>query len=106
MLRASADATDQPVVLAAIRDESIDPGPGVRAGRELRNLTDAIVLRDNDERPTAFAELVDAVGPAGAVRAAAVVGNFEMMNRLMDGIGVGAGPEMATIAADIGVTLP
>ncbi|MGI9601026.1 MAG: hypothetical protein ACR2QE_04020 [Acidimicrobiales bacterium] len=105
MLRGSADANNTPIDLAAIKDESIDPAPGVAAGRQLRNLVDAIVLRDRDERSTALAELTAEVGEAGAVRAAAVTGNFEMMNRLMDGIGVGAAPELAPLAAEIGVTL-
>ena len=104
MLRASADHNQVVVDLGAIRDPTIDSG--LPAGHELLALTDAAVLRDADEREVAFAGLRGAVGERAAVRAAAVVGNFEMMNRLLDGIGVGAPPGSDAIAADIGVTLP
>jgi hypothetical protein len=89
--------------LAAINDVTRDPL--LPAGRELRDLTDAAVLRDPHERDIALPALVAAAGEPGAVRAAAVAGNFEMMNRLLDGIGVGPGG-MASIAVELGVTYP
>ncbi|MDH3707921.1 MAG: hypothetical protein OES57_17785 [Acidimicrobiia bacterium] len=103
MLRASADHNDVTVDLAGIRDATIDSG--VPHGHALIALTDAVVLRDVDERQIAFGALVGAVGEQAAVRAAAVAGNFEMMNRLLDGIGVGAPPGAAPIAAEIGVSV-
>jgi hypothetical protein len=36
----------------------------------------------------------------------AVTGNFEMMNRLLDAIGVGPSPQMTAIGDQIGVPLP
>ena len=104
MIRASAQTTNVAVDLAGLRDSTADSG--VPAGRQLLQLTDAAVLRDPYERDVALAELVAVVGAAGAVRAAAVAGNFEMMNRLLDGIGVGAPPGSDEIAAEIGITLP
>lgn len=103
MLRASVQHTGRPVDLSAISDVTRDPL--LPAGRELRDLTDAAVLRDPYERNLALPALVDEAGEAAAVRAAAVAGNFEMMNRLLDGIGVGPGG-MASIAGELGVTYP
>ncbi len=103
MLRASVRRSGQPVDLTAISNITRDPL--LPAGRELRDLTDAAVLRDPFERDVALPALVAAAGEPAAVRAAAVAGNFEMMNRLLDGIGVGPG-DMASIADDLGVTYP
>ncbi len=103
MLRASVRRSGQPVDLTAISDITRDPL--LPAGRELRDLTDAAVRRDPFERDVALPALVAAAGEPAAVRAAAVAGNFEMMNRLLDGIGVGPG-DMASIADDLGITAP
>ncbi len=104
MLRASVQATGRQVDLLAVNDPVADPLlPGAR---ELRCLVDAVVLRDREERDEALGPLQEAVGVEGAVRAAAVTGNFEMMNRLLDGIGVGPFEGMTDIAADLGVDWP
>ncbi len=104
MLRASAEALHQRIDLRAVSDSVADPLlPG---GRELRCLVDAVVLRDGEEREEAIGPLLEAVGVEGAVRAAAVIGNFEMMNRLLDGIGVGPFEGMTDIAPDLGISWP
>jgi hypothetical protein len=103
MLRASVQHTGQPADLRSIADVTRDPL--LPAGRELRDLTDAAVLRDPYERDVALPALVAAAGEPAAVRSAAVAGNFEMMNRLLDGIGVGPGG-MVSIAPELGVTYP
>ena len=41
-----------------------------------------------DEMPVARRALEERAGPAAVVRAAACAGNFQMMNRLLDAIGV------------------
>jgi hypothetical protein len=103
MLRASVRRSGASLDLTSISDVTRDPL--LPAGRELRDLTDAAVLRDPHERDLALPALVETAGEAAAVRAAAVAGNFEMMNRLLDGIGVGPGG-MASIADELGVTYP
>lgn len=100
MLRVSSEHLDRAADLGALSDASVDPvTPG---GRQLMAFTDAAVLGDDLELPTATERLVAAVGPAGAVRAAAIAANFQMMNRMLDAIGVdyGGSPDLA---ADIGV---
>jgi len=49
------------------------------------------------------AALLDAAGPAAVVRASAVAGNFQMMNRLVDATGVPVGASLRAVAADLGL---
>ena len=104
MLRWSVSSTQGNLDLTGIADPMIDPL--VPAGRELLALTDAVVLRDEEERDAALEGLLPLVGTAGAVRAAAVIGTFEMMNRNLDGMGIGPSEASAAIAPDLGVPWP
>lgn len=104
MLRASAQSTDTEVDLRAIADPMVDPR--LPAGRELLALADAIVLRDTHERDAAVEALIPLVGVDGAVRAAAVAGNFEMMNRNLDGMAIGPSTQSAAIAPELGLPWP
>ena len=79
---------------------------GLPNGAHLSALTDAAVLRDNDEMPTARNAAIEAIGAPATMRALAIAGNFEMMNRLLDAIGVGPPAQMAAIGEQIGVPLP
>ena len=104
MLRASVEATGQPVDLRSIGDFTVDPL--LPAGTALRALADAVVLRDKFERDVAIEALAAAAGEHGAVRAAAVIANFEMMNRLVDGIGLPPGDADAELAPELCVQWP
>ncbi len=79
---------------------------GVPGDAELTAVTDAVVLRDPDELETAVARSVERLGAATTVRAMAVAGNFEMMNRLLDAAGVGPTVSMRPIGDLIDVALP
>lgn len=100
MLRVSSQHLDRAADLGALSDASVDPV--TPSGRQLMAFADAVVLGDDLELPQATERLVAAVGPSGAGRAAAIAANFQMMNRMLDAIGVdyGGSPELA---ADIGV---
>ena len=104
MLRASAEATDQALDLRGVTDPIVDPL--LPHGCELRAFTDAAVLRDPFERDIALDALFAVAGEAAARSAAATAGNFEMMNRLLDGIGVGPREQMTHIAPELGVPWP
>lgn len=104
MLRASADATDETIDMRGVGHASVDSG--VAGDRVLTALTDAAVLRDPDELVTARERCVEQLGEATTVRALAVAGNFEMMNRLLDAIGVGPPRGVIGIGDEIGVPLP
>ncbi|MDH4278332.1 MAG: hypothetical protein OEW83_09650 [Acidimicrobiia bacterium] len=100
----SAERTDRTHDLRAIVDPMADPL--LPAGAELTAFTDAAVLRDAHEMPSARTALLDAAGEAAVIRAAAVAGNFQMMNRLLDAIGVRVHRGGMTIAAQLGLTVP
>lgn len=100
----SSTANREQIDLRAVGDASIDSGlPG---GAALSAVVDAAVLRDEAEMPLARAAAIERIGPEATMRAVAVAGNFEMMNRLLDAIGVGPAPQMRDIGEAIGVPLP
>jgi hypothetical protein len=87
MLRASVEQLGTEVDLRAVTDRSVDPLlPG---GAALLDLVDAS-LGDGD-LAAARAEVLAELGGAALVDAAAVHGNFEMMNRIADGTGIPVG---------------
>lgn len=85
MLRASATATDQATDLRAVQDPEAEGG--VDAASALAGFVDAIVEGDARATARARSRVVERLGPAAAVDAAAIVANFEMMTRIADGTG-------------------
>ena len=104
MLRVSSQAVGAPFDLRGVADVTVDPL--VPAGHELVAFTDAAVLHDADEVGPAREALLAVAGPEATARAATVAGNFAMMNRLLDGIGVGPHPSMLPIGDELGVHPP
>lgn len=98
MLRASAHQTGRPVELSAISHPDRDSL--LPAGRELLAFTTALI-RGGGDLSGARDRLCESVGIAGAVRAAAVAGNFQMMNRLVDATGVPIAPTLRAIADEL-----
>jgi alkylhydroperoxidase family enzyme len=89
MLSWSAETTNRTVDLEAIAFDEVSPGlPG---GDELLAFTTATVAREPGLIATARDALVAALGPEAMVDAAGVIGNFEMMNRIADGVGMPVG---------------
>ena len=104
MLRVSSPKFGAVAQLAGIKDLSIDVG--VAGSRSIMAAADAAVLRDDMELVDARAQLVTELGEAAAARTFAVAGNFEMMNRLLDALGVGPMGPSAKLAEDLGVEIP
>jgi len=100
MLRASAQTTGQAIDLGAITDRA--PDPLLTAGTELLAFVTAVIRNDSSLGP-ARTVLAASAGPYAVVRAAAVAGNFQMMNRLVDATGVPIGASQRAIAADLGL---
>jgi hypothetical protein len=100
MLRASAKATGRPVELRAITDRS--PDVLLDHGVELLGFVTALI-RDHARLDEARTALDASAGPAAVGRAAAVAGNFQMMNRLVDATGVPIGASLRAIATDLGL---
>lgn len=86
MLRWSASETDTPVDVRAVTDPSIDPL--VPDGEILLRFVDAVLEGRPDEGRQ---EATAALGIAAVIDAAAVIGNFQMMNRVADGTGMPVG---------------
>ena len=104
MLRASIESFDQlltpkPIVVGT-------GATGVAHDAELMAFTDAVVLRDHDEYPSARAALETAIGSDATDRAALVAGNFSMMNRALDAIGAPVDTAHDPLATEMGVTVP
>jgi alkylhydroperoxidase family enzyme len=100
MLRASAHATGQPIDLRAVTDRARNAL--LRDGTALLGFVTALI-RDHTNLDDERAALSAAGGPSAVVRAAAVAGNFQMMNRLVDATGVPIGASLRAIATDLGL---
>lgn len=98
MLRASAHHTGRPVDLTSIAHPDRDSK--VPAGRKLIEFVTAL-LGGTDDLSADHDRLAEAAGAMGAVRAAAVAGNFQMMNRLVDATGVPIGASLRAIADEL-----
>ncbi len=98
MLRASAHHTGRPVDLTAIAHPDRDSL--LPAGRELLDFVAALIAGTGDPS-VAREQLADAADVTGVVRAAAVAGNFQMMNRLVDATGVPVGASLRAIAGEL-----
>ncbi len=103
MLSWSIEATNAEVELKAITEPTIDPLlPG---GTELLGYVDAVL--NGGDIAGARAEVTIALGDSATVDAAAVMGNFEMMNRIADGVGmpVGGGTrkQASQVISDLGL---
>ena len=103
MLSWSIQETNQRINLLPIADGSGDTL--LTGGSELIGFVTATL--SGNEIAAARAAVVDALGTAAAADAAAVIGNFEMMNRIADGVGMPVGPgtrsRMAGIIQELGL---
>lgn len=100
MLRESASAIGSEVDLGRL---ATDGNVGVEADHEIVAFTDALIDRNEDALFHNRRRLADAVSPVSAAKVAAVVGNFQMMNRILDATGVPTPPSVAALAKEIGV---
>ncbi len=85
MLRASAQAFGFDLNIDAVRDPSASSG--IPDGQVLLELVDAVML-ETEPLDTAQHKVIDTLGADALADAAAVFGNFEMMNRVADGTGI------------------
>lgn len=104
MLRASLHKTDRDLHPRVIVEGC--GSCGVPAGDDIRALVDACVLRDVDEYPDARVRAELRLGRDTADRIAMVAANFEMMNRLLDAIGVPVMAATAGLATEMGLAIP
>lgn len=103
MLSWSIEETGAQAHLVAITDRTVDPL--IPGGVVLLDFVDATL---SDQEVAAARDRVDMeLGRSACVDAAAVIGNFEMMNRIADGVGmpVGGGTRRRTadVISDLGL---
>ncbi len=77
--------------------------PSIPLGPELRALTDALTTATDAEPEPQQDALVAAAGPLVAERAIGVCATFQMMNRLLDGVGAPVRRSLHPLAAELGV---
>jgi len=90
-LRWSGEIHGYDIRIEGIADPSLDVG--VPGGLALVDLVDSMVERDDSARRRAREVVLDQLGPESLVDAAAVFGNFEMMNRVAEGTGIPLPPQ-------------
>lgn len=101
MLRVSVETTGTPLDLRGVVDTSVDPL--VPHGPALIRFATASISGTDEDVTSARSALAEAAGEAAMVRAAGVIGNFQMMNRLVDAVGVPIPAPLAEIATDLGL---
>ncbi len=108
MLRRSCQASDIAIDMRVVADPTRTCSVG--SYRELIEFTDALLQGDANALDEARERLRFVVGDAGVVRAAAIVGNFQMMNRALDTLGATLGEAMPSqiraLAEELGVDAP
>ena len=76
--------------------------PDIRAGAALLALTDALTIGFPGEPVVERDSVVAELGPAGAERAVGIIATFQMMNRLLDGVGAPVHPSLADLGLELG----
>lgn len=76
--------------------------PAVEFGIELAALAQAMATNTVAPPVAARQALVDAAGPEVAERAIGVAATFQMMNRLLDGVGAPVNPRLHPLAEELG----
>lgn len=98
-LRASSEATDLDLDIAVV---ATGAQPAVPFGSELTALADELTTNWTAPPTAARTALVAAAGAAVAERAVGVVATFQMMNRLLDGVGAPVHERLHPIAKQLG----
>ena len=62
---------------------------GIEGGNELIALVDAFFASDQRQQESARRSVIEVLGPESLFDSATVFGNFEMMNRVAEGTGIG-----------------
>ena len=99
MLRVSSEALDLGIDITTV---ATGAAPAVPYGAELSALTTALTINTSAEPVAERSALIEAAGPEPAERAIGVCATFQMMNRLLDGVGAPVRSSLHGLAADLG----
>lgn len=98
-LRVSSESQNISLEITPIATGAV---PSITAGAELAALADAMTTKTDSQPVAERAALVAVIGDAGAERAVSVVATFQMMNRLLDGVGAPIRSALGKIALELG----
>jgi hypothetical protein len=101
LLRASGAIDGEQLDLRALTGAAPADTCRVRHADVLLAFTDAVVGSDDDALIAARATLLDAMGPAALVDAAAVASNFERMVRVADATGIPLDAPLLVLSAPL-----
>ena len=101
LLRASSEISGRAVDLKAVTDPEHAPDCGVAHAAALVALADAMVGEDDGALVAARQRVLDELGPAHLVDAAAVASNFERMVRIADATGIPLDDPVEIMTSDI-----
>lgn len=87
LLRASGKQAGIEIDTRMIIGEAADPDGGIPHGAALRRFATA-VIKDHDDLDAARQALLDALGEKRTVQAAAIVADFDAINRVADATGI------------------
>ena len=104
LLRASGPTHDRTYVLGAVTGV-VDSDGGVPHGKLLTAFAEAVLSDDRIALIRARGALQEALGAAGLVDAAGVVGLFNAIDRVADATGIPLEPEKAAASADFRAAL-
>lgn len=104
LLRASGVTHNKDYDLNAVTGAS-EGDAGVSHGRLLVEFAEAVLGEDEQALARARAELMTALGPAGLVDAAGVVGLFNAIDRVADATGIALEADKAEASADFRAAL-
>lgn len=102
-LRWSGEILGYEIDISGVTDPSVDVG--VPGGKKLIGLVDAFVGDSAESPQEARMAVREALGDEAFVDAAAVFGNFEMMNRVAEGVGLPIAPQAIEREAEMMKTL-
>jgi hypothetical protein len=100
LLRASGQSGGATLDLSAVNGESTDDG-GVAHGALLVAFVEAVMGEDEVERGRARGRLRDALSPEAFVDACAVVGAFNVVDRIADATGIPLDAQLSAATADL-----
>ncbi len=103
MLRESAITFGYDLDLSVIADPAVRIG--IPGGTALLRFVDVLFGRSSESLQRVHHDIVDQLGPESLVDAAAVFGNFEMMNRVAEGSGIPVPSQAVEREADMVRTL-
>jgi len=99
----SGETLGYTINIAAIGGEEVDLG--IEGGNELIDLVDAFFAGDESQQESARKAVIEVLGPESFFDSATVFGNFEMMNRIAEGTGIGIPPQWIERHAEMVETL-